>query len=69
MSKALEKFGARPTPDYENAVKEAASAVESAFTAANGQKLSMADATRRFAASSDVHSALMESASKLFVSA
>jgi hypothetical protein len=66
MSKALGKFNARPQPDYENAAKEAASAVESALFAANGKRTSMGDAIRTFASQFSVHRALMESASNLF---
>jgi hypothetical protein len=65
MAKALGHFGARPNPDYENAVKEAASAVESALKVATG-KSDMSSATRQFATDNNVHPALMESANKLY---
>lgn len=66
QAKALQKFSARPTPDYENAAKEAASAVESALTIANGKQLAVGDAIREFAKNRCVHPALMESANRLF---
>jgi hypothetical protein len=65
LSKALVKFGERPTPDYENAAKEAASAVESALEVATG-KSSIADASREFGKAYGAHPALSDSASKLF---
>jgi hypothetical protein len=66
MTKALTKFGTRPDPDYENAAKEAASAVEGALTIANGIEQAVGDAVRTFSAKYGVHPALMETANKLF---
>src|SRR6267154_1560583 len=65
LGKALTKFSERPKPDYENAVKEAASAVEFAMKAATG-KDNVGDAARAFRDTYEVHPALSESASKLF---
>jgi hypothetical protein len=65
LGKALAKFSDRPEPDYENAVKEAASAVESALKIATGRD-SVGDAARAFREAHGVHAALSESASKLF---
>ncbi len=66
MAKALAKFALRPTPDCENAAKEAASAVESALNTANAKALAVGEAVKLFTKTYSVHSALMESASKLF---
>lgn len=65
LAKALTKFSLRPKADYENAIKEAASAVESALKVATGEA-DVGPATRRFASTFSVHTALMESANKLF---
>jgi hypothetical protein len=66
MGKALTKFSARPNPDYENAAKEAASAVEGALIIANGRQQDFGDAVRAFSTTYSVHLALMETANKLF---
>lgn len=66
LQKALVHFAARPSPDYENACKEAASAVEAALNIANGKTSAVGDAVKTFAKVHSVHTALMDSASKLF---
>ena len=65
LAKALTKFSERPTPDYENAAKEAASVLESALKIATGES-NVARATQAFRESYGVHRSLSESASKLF---
>jgi len=65
VGKALAKFGDRPTPDYENAAKEAALALESALKVATGED-NVGDAARAFRDTYGVHPALSDIASKLF---
>lgn len=65
MAKAVTKFSQRPTPDYENAAKEAASAVESALKIATGKE-DVGAAAPAFAKTYGVHGALGKSASNLF---
>lgn len=66
MRTALTHFSARPKPDYDNTCKEAASAVEAALNIANGKQLAVGDAVGEFAKAHSIHSALVESANKLF---
>jgi hypothetical protein len=66
LRKALAHFSARPSPDYENACKEAASAVEAALNTANSKQSAVGNAVKTFSKAHQVHNALTESASKLF---
>jgi hypothetical protein len=67
IRKAVEKFADRIKPDYENAVKEAVSGVESALCVATGKKPGdVAAASAEFTRKFGVHKALMGSASRLF---
>ena len=67
MSKALELFGEKPTPDYENAVKESISAVESAVRVISGnEKHTLSQALKAIKQSREIHSALLDGWDKLY---
>lgn len=67
IATAIEYFGKRPNPDFENSIKESASAMESAICVAAGVTPgNFTAACTKFREKYDVHPALMESAKKLF---
>jgi hypothetical protein len=67
MSRAIELYSDRKSPDYRNAIKEAISAVESASKVISGKsKAGLADAINAIDKKHGIHPALKESLLKLY---
>lgn len=67
LARALELLGARPQPDYRNAIKEAISSVESTLKIlTNDNHADLADALREFAKLHPIHGALFKGLDSLY---
>lgn len=68
LSSALKLFSDRQTPDYRNSIKESISAVESGFTAINGEKSkSLPDAMKKAEKNGfEMHPALTKGVSNIY---
>jgi hypothetical protein len=66
ISKAIELFSNRESPDYENSIKESISAVESYVYLISGSNGDFSKSLKKLLGSTNVHSALIDSIIKLY---